>query len=117
MISGRSKVKIVVKLQLEAVHLWRDCNLPEVDYLKNLHRHTFFIRIEKEVNHNDRDIEIIIFKRGVIDYLNTMYYDKKYDCLNFDSMSCEMIAELIYDRFKCSMVEVLEDNENGAMVC
>ena len=31
-------------------------------------------------------------------------------------MSCESIAELIAKEFKCSMVKVLEDNENGAII-
>jgi len=117
MTSGKGNVRIVVKIQLEGVHFWKDCDLPEVEYLKNLHRHTFFIRIEKAVSHNDRDIEIILFKRQVIDYLYAQYYDRKYDCLNFKGMSCESIAMVLHAKFQCHEVEVLEDNENGAIVC
>jgi len=112
-----AKVKIVVKLTLEGLHRWDGCNLSEVKYLENLHRHLFYIRVEKEVNHNDRDIEIIRFKKEIQNHLNFRHYDAKYKCLVFDTMSCEDIAEYIYNKFKASLVEVLEDNENGAIIC
>ena len=32
-------------------------------------------------------------------------------------MSCENIAQDLYKKFKASLVEVLEDNENGALIC
>ena len=111
-----AKIKIVVKFTVEGLHKWKDCNIEEVMYLKNLHRHLFYIRLEKEVSHNDRDIEIIKFKKSIIDYLNYKWYDDKYKCLMFNNMSCENIAEHLYYKFLASSVEVLEDNENGAII-
>ena len=101
---------IIVKLQYEGVHRWIDCNLDEVHYLTYPHRHIFFITIEKEVSHNDRDIEIILFKRKVYEYLTKKYNHK------FGNRSCEDIAEDILNQFDCKSVEVLEDNENGAKI-
>ena len=63
-----AEVKIIVKLNMEGLHRWKDCDIDEVKYLKNLHRHLFYIRVIKDVSHNDRDIEIIKFKKSIIDY-------------------------------------------------
>lgn len=109
------KKQILINLQIEGIHRWADCNILEVLYLKHYHRHIFYITIQKEVKHNDRDIEIICFKNEVINWLNSNY--KKDNVLFFDNMSCEDIAEKIYNHFNCSMVKVLEDNENGAIIC
>ena len=49
------------------MHQWENCPIEEVAYLKDLHRHTFFIECKKEVTHDDRDIEIICFKREIND--------------------------------------------------
>ena len=109
------KTLIKVKLQVEGLHMWSDCPIEEVDFLKNLHRHIFFITCEKEVTHNDRDIEIIMFKRRILDFLD-IYFSDYYECLNFENMSCEMIAELLLKEFELESCEVLEDNENGSIV-
>lgn len=109
-------MRIVVKLQVEGLHYWKGCDIKEVDYLKDLHRHTFYIRIEKEVTHNDRDIEIIKFKREIITLLENEYWDSSYNCINFEGMSCEHIAQWLQKQFELDLVEVLEDNENGAII-
>jgi hypothetical protein len=103
------KKRIVIKLQVEGTHCWPNCNIEEVKFLSNIHRHIFFIEMHKEVQHNDRDIEIIMFKRKVINYLNSFGG-------NFQSSSCEDIAEDLLLKFEAQYVKVLEDNENGAIV-
>ena len=108
--------KIVIKLQVEGIHCWPDCPIKEVSYLQNPHRHIFYIRIEREVEHNDRDIEIIEFKHLVTEYLEHLYWSFTYDCLDFKTMSCEDIAENLLETFNAQLVEVLEDNENGAII-
>jgi len=107
---------IIVQLQIEGVHFWKNCDLKDVDYLKYLHRHTFHIKVAKAVTHNDRDIEIIKFKTDIRAYLLTNFYDHVFKLCNFKNMSCEDIAELIYNEFDCAGVQVLEDNENGAEI-
>lgn len=108
-------MKIVVTLQVPGVHRWAACPIEEVEYLRNYHRHLFYIKVWKHVEHNDRDIEILMFKRDVKAYLRENYFDVEHDAAFFGDMSCEMIAKLIYHEFSCSAVEVLEDNENGAL--
>ena len=53
------KKYIEVRVDVEGLHQWKDCPLPNVEYLKHLHRHTFQINCRAEVSHGDRDIEFI----------------------------------------------------------
>lgn len=112
-----TKTFIVVNIVQEGVHQWRDCEIEEVKYLMNLHRHNFYIKVKKEVSHDDRDIEIIKFKKQIINYLHKRFWNMEMQLLDFQLLSCEQIAKIIYNKFECSLVEVLEDNENGAIVC
>ena len=101
--------KIVVKLQVEGIHSWDNCDLPEVDFLKYPHRHMFHITLHKSVMDSDREIEIIMLKRQIKEYLGD-------EPVMFYGLSCEMIAERILKQFDADYVEVLEDNENGAVI-
>lgn len=100
---------IIVQLQISGCHRWPDCNIKEVEYLKNKHRHVFHVEAKKRVFDNNREIEIISFKEEIKAYLESKNGD-------FGSLSCEMIAEDLLKRFGLSYVKVLEDNENGAEV-
>lgn len=110
------KQTIIINLQVEGIHNWPDANklIPEVGFLSDLHRHMFHITVEKQVNHDDRDIEIIMFKRSINEFLIRNFYDTKYNMLNFKSNSCEMISLMILNHFNCTSVQVLEDGENGS---
>ena len=76
----------------------------------------FYIRLEKEVSHNDRDIEIIELKHNIINYFKLKYYNEDLRTHCFKNMSCEMIAQDLFETFFADLVEVLEDNENGAIL-
>lgn len=112
------KTGIIVTLQVEGLHCWPNADklMPEVGFLSNIHRHIFHICAKRLVNHDDRDIEIIKFKRLVYDYLMEMYFDANADICNFENRSCEMLAREICEYFGCYYVSVTEDNENGAEV-
>lgn len=106
---------IVVKLQYEATHNWPKVaevlpDSPEIHFLQYPHRHIFHITMEKSVTHSDRDVEIIMFKREVLNYLQEEFGG------DLKNWSCEMLAEHLLKGFNCTSVEVLEDNENGAKV-
>ena len=107
--------EIVVKLQVEGLHRWSGCNIREVIYLINQHRHVFYIKCKKAVSHDDRDIEIICFKRSIQKYLTDTYAKDGAVC-DFGDMSCEMIAKELMQKFNLTYCSVLEDNENGAVV-
>ena len=87
----------------------------DVSFLGYPHRHTFHFRVEISVEHSDRDIEFIQFKR----WLENLYGD---NTLQLDYKSCEMIAEDLYQQINARYpgrsvcIEVSEDNENGCRV-
>ena len=85
----------------------------DVSFLANAHRHIFHFRVAIEVEHSDRAIEFIQFKR----WLESLYNK---EILHLDFMSCEMIAEDLYLKIaekypnRDVKIDVSEDNENGA---
>lgn len=106
------RTNVVVNLQYEALHYWKEAASfeKEVSFLEHPHRHLFYITCKKAVNHDDRDVEIILLKRTVIGYLKHAYGG------NFGGKSCEMVARELLERFDFEYCLVLEDGENGAEV-
>lgn len=116
----KTKQFIVVNLRFEGFHFWLEAP-EEVDFLRHRHRHMFWIRCVAEVSHADRQIELILFKREIVDYLIRTYGKKDNEqqstCwLEFGSMSCEMIAQDLCEAFNLTKCEVSEDGENGGLV-
>ena len=112
------KTNVIVKLQVEGIHWWKDARevFPEVGFLSDAHRHIFHITCKKRVFHDDRDVEFIMFKRDIIEWLKHQYYNEKSRTHEFGAKSCEMLAKEIMEEFDCVYVSVFEDNENGAEV-
>lgn len=121
--------QIFVKFQKEGIHRYPAAltdprlNIPQgqpnswldVSFLGHPHRHIFHFRVTISVEHNDRDIEFIQFKRE----LENQY---KESLLSIDYKSCEMLAEdlitYINEKYpgRTGQVEVSEDGENGAIL-
>lgn len=112
------RTHIVVKLQVEALHNWPQAKevMPKMSFLSYPHRHLFYIEAIKQVNDWDREIEIIDFKRSIESWLKNEYFNNDLHIIDFENRSCEKIAAEILNVFECSQVQVLEDNENGAIV-
>lgn len=109
---------VTCHLKVEGLHYWKGAReIAEVDYLAHPHRHTFTLKAEFKVNHDDRDIEFIKHAHLIRDYLSIQYWDRNYKLHNFGPRSCEMIAQEIFDEFKAISVYVDEDGEHGATVC
>lgn len=111
------KTTVICSLQFEAIHNWPgviDAH-PEVaqtvSFLQHPHRHMFHIKAWKAVTHADRDVEIIVLKRQILQHLKA-----KYPTGQLGSTSCEMLALDLVERFGLDACEVLEDGENGALV-
>lgn len=87
----------------------------DVSFLANEHRHIFHFKVYIEVEHNDRAIEFIQFKR----WLEGMY---NMGTLQLNYKSCEMIAEDLNAKIKEKYpnrhvkIEVSEDGENGCLM-
>lgn len=128
MAEKRSRIKdkalrtIFVRFQKEGIHKYpaaaTDPSLAtgdeyDVSFLATPHRHIFHFEVSIEVEHSDRAIEFIQFKR----WLENLY---KGGTLELNYKSCEMIAEDLYEiiatRYpdRIIHIEVSEDNENGA---
>ena len=109
---------ICVKTDFYGIHKYE--NAPnEVAFLRNEHRHKFFVKAEIEVFHNDRELEFIMVKNRI----------NKFIAANIASMpvvySCEMMCEDIIkflektyctEQTRLINVSVSEDDENGAIV-
>ena len=87
----------------------------DVSFLGYPHRHIFHFRVWINVQHNDRDIEFIQFKR----WLENLYAG---GTLELNYKSCEMIADDLYLQIagrypgRAVWIEVAEDGENGALI-
>ena len=112
------KTNVIITLAIEGLHNWPEARnvFPEVGFLSDMHRHVFHFTLKKRVRHDNRDVEFIMFKRDVEQYLRVNYWRSDYRCLMFGPMSCEMIAKELLEYFECEYVAVWEDNENGAEV-
>ena len=87
----------------------------DVSFLGYPHRHIFHFRVWISVEHSDRAIEFIQFKR----WLENLYNQ---GTLQLDYKSCEMMAENLYEQIAAKYpgrevwIEVSEDGENGALI-
>ncbi len=105
--------QIYIKTQFEGFHRWKDAP-NEVSFLRNKHRHIFYVVVYIPVEHNDREIEFILFKREIEEFINNNINKQ-------DVGSCEMIAEKIAININIKynrpiLVDISEDNENGAII-
>jgi len=119
----KQKTYIWVTFQKEGIHCYpeagTDPNLKtgdeyDVSFLAHPHRHIFHFTVRITVNHTNRDIEFIQFKR----WLESLYGD---GILHMDRQSCEMMAENLYSKIiekypgsREISITVSEDGENGA---
>jgi hypothetical protein len=89
----------------------------DVSFLGYPHRHIFHFRVWISVQHNDRDIEFIQFKR----WLESLYNGQG-SVLSLDYKSCEMMSDDLYDMISQEYpdreiwIEVSEDGENGSFI-
>ena len=87
----------------------------DVSFLGYPHRHIFHFKVWIGVEHSDRDIEFIQFKR----WLLNLYKDS---ILALDYKSCEMISDDLYEVISKKYpnrevwIEVSEDGENGSFI-
>ena len=105
---------IIVTTEKVGFHKYNDAP-DNVAFLRDIHRHKFYIKMGLEVRHTNRELEFFTVLNELNYFLNQG--EDKPMMIN----SCEMLATQIkewadkeYQR-NC-WVEVWEDNENGARV-
>lgn len=99
--------RVIARTQFEGVHAWPGCDIEEVDYLRDRHRHIFHVAAEKDVDHNDRDTEFIALGHRVVEEVTSWGTE-------LGATSCEMMAERLIGVLSLRACEVFEDGENGA---
>lgn len=60
--SDISKCQVVVRLQVEGIHQWKDCNIEEVSFLKHPHRHIFYIECKKKLQTTTDKLKLSVLK-------------------------------------------------------
>ena len=105
---------IIVTFRVEGFHQWKDAKKysDEVEFLSNHHRHMFHFKMWKSVEEDDREIEIILFKRKAIKAIKEEWGMPA----QFGNLSCEQIAKILIEKLELDSCQVLEDGENGAVV-
>jgi hypothetical protein len=114
---SENKTHIYVTLQREGIHAYpAAAQLPGVEFLAHPHRHIFHVKAQIQVFHDDRELEFILVKR----WIESLYGS---GALQLNNQSCEMIAQSLigeiikqYGTHREVIVDVSEDNENGAVV-
>ena len=104
------KTRVFATTRFEGFHLWKDAP-EEVNFLRLRHRHVFHVRAEREVSHDDRDVEFILFKREVERVIRQAQQSPA-----VETWSCERWATYLLERLGLIKCEVSEDGENGAVV-
>ena len=107
------KSKIIIKTQFEGMHRWKDAP-DEVFFLKDPHRHIFYVEVEMSVNHDDRELEFILVKRSINEFLAEAMGEIDSSCETMAKQICEFLEKKYGKR--SIRVAVLEDNENGGIV-
>lgn len=100
---------VICKVVVEGFHRWEEAP-DKLFYLRQIHRHNFFVTARFKVADPDRELEINETQNAIEKYLHEKFGDP---CM-FNSMSCEHIAKDISDQFSADEVEVLEDGFGGA---
>ena len=118
------KRSIWVTFRKEGIHLYPAAkddpalatgDWDDVSFLGVAHRHIFHFKVRIQVEHNDRDIEFIQFKR----WLERLYDDS---VIELNHKSCEMIADDLYEQISTKYpgrfveIDVAEDGENGCSI-
>jgi hypothetical protein len=121
-IKNNAKRTIWVTFQKEGIHCYPAASTDpklatgdeyDVSFLGMPHRHIFHFRVGIQVEHSDRAIEFIQFKR----WIERLYSDST---LQLNYKSCEMMAEDLYEVIATKypgreiQITVSEDGENGA---
>ena len=108
------KTVVEVTVKMPGIHFWADAK-PPVEYLRDKHRHTFHFTARKQVLGLDREIEFIQLRRNIISHLEAEHFGDS-ESLDFDGMSCEMLAQELVEAFTLASCTVSEDGEFGATV-
>lgn len=115
---ANKEATVFCQTSFEAIHCYPEAP-EEVAYLRAPHRHMFGVRVEMQVFNDDREVEFIMLKHRVEDFLKSCFSG------NIGRTSCEQIAAEVVEQLEYTYcadqnrnikVTVDEDGENGSTV-
>lgn len=113
------KTHIIVRTTFEGVHRYADAP-EEVAYLRQPHRHQFGVEVEIEVFHDDRELEFIMVKHRIENFIELCKAGRPH--WDMDKLSCEQVAICLANSLESAygkremIITIDEDGENGARV-
>jgi len=127
-----ANVYVFAKVRVAGTHYWPDAATESENhkYLFAIHRHLFYIKVTMRVakaapidsgqdvmNLNQRSIEFLQLQSDIFNALMGLYgFNFETQSIRFGTHSCETIAALLLQKMDAYMVEVSEDDENGAII-
>lgn len=114
-------MKLLIEASIDqlGIHHWPEAvrQEPRVAFLTYPHAHIFKITCVKQVSHDNRDIELLLWREEILQHLKETYPPiEGSPALNFDDMSCEAIAVELFEHFDLEECRVAEDNFVAAIV-
>jgi hypothetical protein len=112
------RTEIIVTVNIPGFHYW-DGASATVNFLSDLHYHNFSIVTYKEVTCLDREIEYFEFAEKIKEFIHKQFPMNESSvvrAVNFGTMSCEMIAQVLVEGMHLSACEVWEDQYFGSKV-
>ena len=105
---------IAIRTQFKGLHKYENAPV-EVAYLRDLHRHVFYVEVEMRVETTERDLEFILVRNALDDYLeHKAQFEETFSCERMANEICLFLIKQYGERsMKCC---VYEDNENGGCV-
>lgn len=106
---------VIVNTSFEGLHRYDEAP-KEVIYLRNLHRHIFYVNVELEVFHDNRELEFIMIKHAIDKFIAETFEgtDGVQSCEQIGKSICRFLTQQYGERkIVCT---VMEDNENGGRV-
>jgi hypothetical protein len=102
-----------INTRFKGAHNWE--GVPEGhphEHLRNLHRHLFHVTVRIQQFHDDRDVEYLEALDMLDAFIGEAYptWPTGKSC----EMMCQWIMEYCVNTF---VVKVMEDGENGAVLC
>lgn len=110
---------IKIKTDFEGTHCWDKCNIKDVMFLKNIHRHKIYISVKTKTK-DDRQIEFFMFKFIIDRIIQDLYGNELLKKLGNRSM--ETIGHEILKKLQVELpqqfyeIEVSEDNQVSTII-
>ena len=109
------RTSIFCRTTFEAFHRWPDAP-PEVEFLRDRHRHLFHVELRIEVTHDDREVEFLLLQNALKEWIQETLANEDTSTWSCESWCRATMQVAWFDSYFASYVSVSEDGENGAVL-